>query len=307
MSHDEELEALRAFEAGAGAASMLVSGDGDWLPFALVAALEAGRRVRAARFDEGHVRDEGGALPLERAIEEEFATSLAAARPGATLLGRSATTLPPGGEVVALDAIDGVRSFLAHDERCAVSLVVFKDGQPIVSVILNPVTGELVDACPGRPSRLLQLPLLGEEPVVRDLPLVALDDAKPVLVNLHPYQQASPFLRDLYNGWSRDYYKIQLIKAVGGSPSWALAEAAKGSFVYVNLWDAQPAAPDDLAPGAHVVRSAGGHVLGLRGEPVAWSGHEGLFVAGVHEAEVQAVRHMAEVVKANLESYPGFG
>ena len=37
-----------------------------------------------------------------------------------------------------------------------------------------------------------------------------------------------------------------MLKLSGGSPAWSLLEAAKGRFVYVNLWTSRPADPFDL-------------------------------------------------------------
>ena len=61
----------------------------------------------------------------------------------------------------------------------------------------------------------------------------------------------------------------------------ALLEAAKGSFVYVNLWSKRPAEVYDLAAGTLLVRQAGGEVTDLEGRPIDSLHHQGPFVAGI--------------------------
>ena len=61
----------------------------------------------------------------------------------------------------------------------------------------------------------------------------------------------------------------------------ALLEAAKGKFVYVNIWSKSPAQPWDLVAAVMLVRGAGGDVVDIQGSPVDALGHQGPFVAGV--------------------------
>ena len=76
-----------------------------------------------------------------------------------------------------------------------------------------------------------------------------------------------------------------MMKLTGGSPSWSLLEAAKGRFVYVNLWASKPSDPFDLAAGVLLVRGAGGEVSDLDGNPIDPAAHSGPFVAAIDEAE----------------------
>ena len=67
-----------------------------------------------------------------------------------------------------------------------------------------------------------------------------------------------------------------------------MLEAAKGSFVYVNLWSRRAAQAYDLAAGIMLVRGAGGDVTDLAGTPVDTTDHRRPFIAGIaHEARRQ--------------------
>ena len=74
-----------------------------------------------------------------------------------------------------------------------------------------------------------------------------------------------------------------MVRSPGGSPTWAMAEAAKGYFVYINNWSRRTVEPYDMAAGALLVRGAGGDVVNIDGAPVDVLNHQGLFVAGVDE------------------------
>ena len=91
--------------------------------------------------------------------------------------------------------------------------------------------------------------------------------------------------------------RVQMVRSPGGSPSWALLEAAKGKFVYVNLWSEPPTAPYDLAAGVLLVRGAGGEVTDFRGEPVDAMRHEGPFVAAVEQRARRTVLEIAGEVR----------
>ncbi len=291
-----ETEGIEAFRRGTLAKPTLGE-DSDWVPFALACVQETGKALRSRRLDpmQPDPRPE-----LENLVVRLVAGRLRTFCPAARLLGADEAQPPSSGWAVALDAIDGSSSFASHSENCCTTFAVFKDGQPFLGVVANPVTGE-IGWSSGPPSRLLQLPLFGEPVAARDLPLEGARDGKPLLISLHPYRRSSPFHRAFYDGWNAGYYEIQLIKSPSGSPSWALLEAAKGHFVYVNVWDQAPAAPHDLAAAVELVRAAGGHVVGIDGRPIQSVGHRGLFVAGVQRREVDAVLAVLQPVKANLE------
>ncbi len=87
---------------------------------------------------------------------------------------------------------------------------------------------------------------------------------------------------------------MRMVRSPGGSPAWALLEAAKGSFVYVNLWSKRPAEAFDLAAACLLVRGAGGEITDLDGTPIDLVSHAGPFVAAVDEDHRRIV---AELVR----------
>jgi fructose-1,6-bisphosphatase/inositol monophosphatase family enzyme len=102
---------------------------------------------------------------------------------------------------------------------------------------------------------------------------------------------------DLYEEWRKD--GLNMVKLPGGSPSWAMLEAAKGSFVYINLWSKRPTEPYDLAAGVMLVRGAGGDVTDLAGISIDALDHKGPFIAGINE---EARNKVAAIARDTLET-----
>ena len=90
-----------------------------------------------------------------------------------------------------------------------------------------------------------------------------------------------------------------MVRSPGGSPAWALLEASKGTYTYLNLWSDEPASIFDLAAGALLVRGAGGQVVSLAGEEIELDGHAGPFIAGTDAA---ALAKVAELVRTAIPS-----
>jgi fructose-1,6-bisphosphatase/inositol monophosphatase family enzyme len=63
-----------------------------------------------------------------------------------------------------------------------------------------------------------------------------------------------------------------MVRMSGGSPAFALIEAAKGSFNYVNLWPVRPTEFYDLSADIMLIRGAGGKVVDLDGLPIKQKG-----------------------------------
>ena len=277
----------------------------DWIQYGLGLALDAGARIRAirqARLSDctSFKQDGTPSTREEEDIERDLRRSLQESVPGAVLIGEEG-----GGEwrdrglAVAIDPIDGTWAFINHAETFTTSLAVFNDSKVFLGIIFNPSTGELAYSATGRPARLVQVSMLGEPNVGVDLPLEP--PGRALLLNVHPSRPAGAVLNRLYQAW-RDS-GVQMVKAVGGSPSWAMVEAAKGRFVYVNLWARQAAAPFDLAAGVALLRGAGGDVVDLRNRPVSISGHEGPFVAGMDASHrLRTVSLVADVAEAVMRS-----
>lgn len=272
-----------------------VTSEDSWIDFGLRLLLEAGAVVRDMRLSPmagtAHFKPDGSPYTdQERWIEAHITERLAQFCPGAAFVGEeSGGTLPARGHVLAVDPVDGTWALVNRTETCTTTFAFFKDAEVFLGMIQNPVTGELAYAGRKTSARLVQLSLFGEEDRACSLPC---DRARPggVLVNLQPQRNAASVADGLFTAW-RDG-GIQMMKLTGGSPAWSLLEAAKGRFVYVNLWTTKPSDPFDLAAGVLLVRGAGGEVSGLDGDPIDPAAHSGPFVAAVDEAERKNVTNL---------------
>lgn len=281
-----ERRCLEAYRAGRDPS--VANGDSldDWISFGLGLLLFSGRLVREHRMtslaDAAYKADGSPVTQMEKQIELELARRLRGFDRDASIVGEeTGGELPRVGIGVAVDPIDGTWSFLGRTETVTTVMAVFRDGKPFLGLIGNPATGEIGYATRGGEARLLQLPVFGEETSASTLPMPRLDRGE-TLVNLHPGPNAGPLSGALYEEWREG--RISMIKSPGGSPSWALLEAAKGTYVYANLWGKRRAAAYDLAAGLLLVEAAGGRVADLNDEPIDPVHHEGPFVAAVDEA-----------------------
>jgi fructose-1,6-bisphosphatase/inositol monophosphatase family enzyme len=260
--------------------------DDGWAQFALAAVLHAGRVVRDMRVSpvSGQAAFKTDASPVtveEREIEEVVRSHLAEFCPDAAFMGEeSGGAVEVAGMSVAVDPVDGTWALLNRMSTCAVVIAAFRAGMPFLGAVANPATGEVGYAVADRVTRLIQLDWAGEHHRSAEMPL---DRVRPssVLVNVHPSRSAGPLLDRLMAAWQSS--EVQMLRMEGGSPAASLLEVAKGSFVYVNLWDKRPTEPFDLAAGVQLVRNAGGRVVDLDGRDIASSSHAGPFVAGVDE------------------------
>ncbi len=225
--------------------------------------------------------DGSPATLIEREIETLLHARLTEFAPGAAMLGEET-----GGEIageglaVAMDPIDGTWAFLGRTETFCTTLAVFRDGRPFLGLIGSPSTGEIAYATETGPSRLLQISVFGEADVAHTLPLPRIGSSG-ALINVQPAVTAGPLVEGLYAAWLDRDAGVRMVRSPGGSPSWALLEAAKGTFAYVNLWSKRPAQAYDLAAATLLVRGAGGEVVDVHGVPIDAVAHAGPFVAAV--------------------------
>ncbi len=255
-----------------------------WVQLGFGLLLDAGRIVRSVRIDPlrefVQIKDDGSPfVPLETKIEELLRERLKGFAPETQVVGEeTGGSLPDTGYAVAIDPLDGTWSLVNRTATLAISLAVFRDRKPIVGLVLNPATGEIAYATHGGPARILQLSLCGEPDKAATLPV---ERARPdsILVNVHPGRTSGPLVTALYEAWTNQ--SIHMVRSPGGAPTLGLLEAAKGSFVYLNLWAKQPAMAFDLAAGALLVQGAGGEITDLDGAPIDVIQHAGPFVAAV--------------------------
>ena len=270
-----------------------------WVGFGLYMLLDAGRLVREKRMVAGRedvlYKDDGSpATRLEADIESLLRNRLAKFEPDAVVVGEeTGGALSSSGVEVAVDPVDGTWAFLSGTETYTTTLGVFLDGEPVLGMISNPTTGEIGYAVRGGQARLLQLSVFGEPDRASSLPEY---DPTPenVLVNIHPNRTGGSVVSALYDAWRE--HGVRMVRSPGGSPSWALVEAARGAYVYLNLWSKQAAEPFDLAPGVMLVRAAGGEVTDVEGKPIDALCHVGPFVAGINDEARQQVAEIARGV-----------
>ena len=283
---------------------LLSPGAGDdleaWLEFSLYAALSAAARVRDLRHAVGIAAefkaDGSPATELEKDIEDRVRSDLAVFAPDAEMVGEeSGGKMGASGFSVAVDPIDGTWSFLNQTENHTVTINVFRDQVPEVGVIANPATGEVAYHGPEGPPRLVRLGLFGKAAQATPLPLKH-PKGEDTLVHLHPNPRGGALAAGFYRAWQEGV--VRMVRSPGGSPAWALVEAAKGHFIYVNRWDRRPAEPWDLVGGVEIVRRAGGEVVSLDGEPIDTLRHSGPFVAGL-SGEGRAT--VSKIARAALE------
>ncbi|MEE9533997.1 MAG: inositol monophosphatase family protein [Acidimicrobiia bacterium] len=260
------------------------------------ALLRASRYKKATRDSVSFKSDQSPTTAVESDIEALLRRAVAASYPPnvAIVVGEEmGGVVPTTGVGLAIDPVDGTWAFLTGTETFSTAIAVFRDSVPFLGMVMNPATGEIGYAASDRTTRLVHLSLFGEPDNALSLP-VTMGDAANVLVNLHPSRSAASLVGALYDAWQAG--GIRMVRSPGGSPSSALLEAAKGGFVYVNLWSKSRAEAYDLAAGVLLVRKAGGEVVNLEGEPIDAVGHQGPFVAAIDDASRQVVVDIAREV-----------
>jgi myo-inositol-1(or 4)-monophosphatase len=292
---------LEEFRAGSEFGKRAGEDRADWVAFGLRSLLEACRELRrhSAGFTSQIMQKSDGspATQLEAQAEEAIKLRLAAFEPGATFVGEELGGPPPGvGWAVAMDPIDGTWAFLNETSTWSCTLAVFRDGQPFAGFIANPATGEIAYAVVGGPARFMRVSAFGESDFVMNLGGRPSPPRRP-LVNLHPNRAAVAVNAALLEAWQRD--EISSLRSPGGSPAWSLVEAARGHYVYVNIWSKRPAKPFDLAAAVLLLRSAGGDVTDLDNRSIDAAAHAGPWVAAL---AVESRERVVAIVRSAWQS-----
>ncbi len=291
---------IDAYRIGAGPHK--VRGDNeiaDWVRFGINLLLEAGNMLRKNRMDSlqdgvTFKADGSPVTSVEGKIEWLLRDRLVMFEPRAKVIGEeTGGALASSGIEVAIDPVDGTWGLLSRTATYATTLAVFKDGTPILGMVSNPTTGEIGYATHGGDTRLLQVSIFGEPDNACSLPEQQVGSAG-VLVNVHPDRNAGPLIGAFYDAWRRG--GLSMVRSPGGSPSWALLEAARGGIVYLNLWSTRPTEAYDLAAGVMLVRGASGDVTDLEGKSIHIFHHQGPFIAGVDKHARRKVATIANKV-----------
>ncbi|MHC4822991.1 MAG: inositol monophosphatase family protein [Planctomycetota bacterium] len=263
--------------------------------------LEASRRLREGVLAAGDAvdlkRDGSPATRLEHEVEEGIRDRLRSFDASVAFVGEElGGSLPAEGEAVAVDPVDGTWAFLAESASWASTLAVLCDGQSIAGFVSNPTTGEIAYAVAGEKARLLRVSVFGTADDAVCLPRPARPSELPA-VCFHPSRKHAATLDSLYRAWHQS--RISVVRAGGGSPAWALVEAARSGMVYVNCWGGRAAEPFDLVAGVLIMRCAGGDVVDLSDTPIDPVNHAGPWVAGVD------ARQLAQVTELLRSEVPG--
>ena len=295
-----EQECIDRLHSGDRSPAPLQGDATDWTRLGLDVLLAVGGMLRATRHitkrdSVSYKLDGSPTTELEAEIEVVLRTTIAAIDPNATVIGEeTGGTLPSTGMAVAMDPVDGTWAFVTGIETFTTTLAVFRDGVPFLGMVMNPTTGEIAYAAGDQPTRLVHLSAFGEPDTAFNLP-ARIGDPTRILVNMHPSRRAAPLVAALYQEWETG--GMRMVRSPGGSPAGALLEAAKGRFTYINVWSSDKPAPYDLVAGVMLVRSAGGEVVDLDGNPVDALLHQGPFAAGV---EAESRQRVVDVARAAL-------
>jgi fructose-1,6-bisphosphatase/inositol monophosphatase family enzyme len=291
---------FRSFRAGNNF-SIRSNSDDDWewwIHFVLDSLLQSGRIVRGLKTDSlstttNFKTDSSPVTEQEKEIELVLKQRMENLCPDAVLMGEEiGGKLPNHGIAVAIDPVDGTWAFLNRMQTSSIVIAVFRNGEIFLGAVLIPATGEIGYAVDDHPSRLIQFDLFGESDRAVGLPLERVSGTGEILVNIHPSRKCGPYVERLIASWSNG--DIGMVRMEGGSPSAALLESAKGSFVYVNLWSKKPAEAFDLAAAVKIFRNSGGEVIDVRGQPINANTHRGPFVSAIDEADGRKVLEMLD-------------
>lgn len=269
----------------------------DWAIFTILSAINIGLSLRKSRlfnFSESVMFKSDGSptIILEKEIELSLKKDLSEFCPNAEFIGEeTGGTLTGNGYTLGIDPIDGTWSMLGHSETFTTVITVLFNKIPFLGVAMNPCTGELVYCLKGNKTRLIQIELLLNDFKALDLPLErAKKDS--LLINFHPSRNSGEVAKNLYKAWKSK--KINMIKSPGGSPIWALIDAARGSFNYILDWANGNANVFDLAAGCLIIEGAGGMIVDLNNNKIPYIGHNGLLIGSTNKRDIEKI---IEIIK----------
>jgi len=151
-----------------------------------------------------------------------------------------------------MDPIDGTHNFARGIPSWAFNLALCHDGEPVLGLTYQPVTGDEFLATRGG-----GLFVNGER--TRVSPIVALEDALTAFGLGYDYDRAGKILSLLSGLWPR----VMMIQNIG-TAALGLAYAASGRF---DLYVHSLLFPWDMAPGLIQIQEAGGVTLARDGSP----------------------------------------
>lgn len=263
-----------------------------WTSFGIFQVLKICDLLRKTQYDDHFSMhtikpDNSPTIPIESAIEGDLASALQAIPGQPVLIGEeTGGILKREGIEVIIDPIDGTRAFLSGSDRYATVITFTNQGEPFLSLIGNPSSGEIFISTESGSIGMLTSMFFADTEQYIDLP-IAHRDKDAILLDIHPSREAQIYIDSLYSRWGNN--ELQLVRSSGGSPSLLIAEASKGHFIYLNIWSDSGTNPYDLIAAKHIIECSGGVILnqdGLELDPVH---HKGPFIAGQDKDKIMGV------------------
>ena len=264
----------------------------SWLEFGISFLLKTMHLLRQSSYNEEKLEinykpDGSPSIPVELDIENRLKSYLKNSGFDSSFVGEeTGGILPDNGWAIAIDPIDGTRAFLSNTTSYATSLSIYKDKIPLIGLVANPSTSELIYCVSGESTRSISLGALDNPATASFLPFTN-NDNTPILVDIHPARSNGQIIKTLYNHWLND--NIRMVRSTGGSPVWRMAESAKGKITYINMWAGGNTQPYDLTAGVLIVIGAGGHTVDVAGNEIDMLSHNGPFITGVIKSSVSQV------------------
>ena len=231
----------------------------DWGKYVEVAklAVEAGAAVLEAHMLSGYELKPDGSPVTEadKLAEQAIRGVILPAFPECGFIGEEFPAVNAKASLIwYCDPIDGTWSYLNKEHTSCLSLGLFENGKPRVSIIYNPFTKESYYG------------IEGKTPIVNHIELPrkqvsALEDA---VVNFHVTPIYSYFVKQLYDWWQEE--KFAKLISRGGSIAYAFAKVAEGVHHVCISKGKKDSKIWDLGTGIHLIEQCGGIVTNLNGK-----------------------------------------
>lgn len=214
-------------------------------------------KIRTTGFEQLFKSDESPVTNADREAEKMIRDVLMDAFPQDGFIGEEfGEVSSQSGLTWACDPIDGTWSYINLENTFTISLGLLQGNLPVLAVIHNPLTGEWYTGAEGIPSQYNQM----------TMPVVTAKTISDSVVNFFIHRSRLKAVGILYE--LRNESKINKLVSQGGSLASALAQIARGSNnVFVGL-SSKRSGIWDVAAGLYLIRSVGGKVSLLNGEPV---------------------------------------
>lgn len=181
--------------------------------------------------------------------------------------------------LLIIDPIDGTRSFLNGFNTYAITMTLLYQGDPLISVVANPPTGDMYFRVDQGTSCLTNCLARKNRFIVKELPI----EKKPSpILNIHASLKAKEVLPALYKFWEQK--DIWLIKSNSGSPALMIMETIRTNSAYINLWSPAPSAPYDLIAAHHISEGTNVRLYTQNGRLIQPRSHSGPFFCCTEES-----------------------